>query len=308
MAGILVSLKDDAVLQDALDQIEQSGHGALVIDPADYGSETLAAIEEAVKSSRPALILMDYVPEDAFSVKLMQKVRDSSRFIKFIFFLNNETEIKHLIMAMNEGASAFLDSPLSKSLLKNYIKRALTRRNMEIEHEEELERCRKVKDEGKTDSIEQTDEIFRLKRNLELGSRLISHLLSSSSITPKPEVLLVSDSSYQMEMFKSSLEDHNFSVNTEKDGESALERIKKEKPGIIVSDLEMPGLNGIELCRAVKNDESLIPNYFIICTANQEKIDEVMKPENKVDDCLLKPGRPDDFNEFVARVALGLII
>ena len=123
----------------------------------------------------------------------------------------------------------------------------------------------------------------------------------------KPKVLLVSDSAYQLDLFRKHLEDLNFEVIMAGDGRQGLEKARLEHPRIIVSDLEMPGLNGVELCLAVKNDESLGPNHFIICTANQGRVLEVLKPENKVDDCLVKPGQGDEFQAFTARVALGLL-
>ena len=86
------------------------------------------------------------------------------------------------------------------------------------------------------------------------------------------KVLVVSDSAYQVDVFRHALEGANFHVSVAGDGRAGLEAIRRENPRIIISDLEMPGMNGIELCRAVKRETGIAPNHFIICTANEKKV------------------------------------
>jgi DNA-binding response OmpR family regulator len=81
-----------------------------------------------------------------------------------------------------------------------------------------------------------------------------------------------------------------------------------ENPRIIVSDLELEGGSGLEFCQSVKFTHKITPCHFVICTANQTRFAKVMTPGNGVDDCLLKPSGTHDTQEFIARVAMGLLL
>jgi CheY-like chemotaxis protein len=274
----------------------------------DSGREMgVLELVETIVSAAPELAVMDYLPTDSFSVKVMQQCRGRGDFIKFIFLVRLEVGLDHLVLAVNEGAGALLTIPIREEALLNYVNRALTQRKAEKAQEEQLARCEQLMAKERNGAAEQSAELSQLKRSQSLNHRLINHLLATTTARKKPKVLLVSDSTYQLDLFRKHLEDLNFQVATAADGAQGLEKARQEHPRIIVSDLEMPGLNGIELCLAVKNDETMGPNHFIICTANEGRIREVLKPENKVDDCLVKPGKGDEFQAFTARVALGLL-
>ncbi|MEW6266191.1 MAG: response regulator [Thermodesulfobacteriota bacterium] len=308
MARIMVKVSLAEVAEDItrflLDEkhetLTEPGSVSPVLNPEKLAEEILAR--------KPDLVILDYLAEDALSVKAMQMVRDKMPLIKFIFVLADEPPLAHLVLALNEGAAAFLAPPVARGALDNYVTRALSRQREEKANQEEIERCRRTADEEKACSLEQSLTIAKQTRVLRQYSLLVNHLLAAPPARPDRKVLVVSDSTYQIDLFRRHLEEANFQVLTAKDGQAGLETAHREHPRIIVSDLEMPNLNGLELCRAVKNDKALVPNHFIICTANEKKIEEVLRPEHLVDDCLLKPSRPEDFQEFTARVALGLLV
>ncbi|MEW5723864.1 MAG: response regulator [Thermodesulfobacteriota bacterium] len=308
MARILVGVGSPEAARIVRETLEEEGHEVLAANLAGAASGGPSRLAEAFLARDPDLVVADYLVEDALSVKAMQESLGRSPFLKFIFVLDRDPGLVHLVLALNEGATALLVPPLSRSALANYVARGLNRRREEITRSTELDRCRHVIEKEKACTLEQADELSQTHRRLRQSYRLINHLLATVGTGRKEfKVLLVSDSTFQVDLFRRPLEDHNFQVLSAPDGQKGLETAQREKPRIIVSDLEMPGLNGLELCRAVKNDQTLAPNHFIVCTANQNKIPDVLKPENMVDDCLLKPGRPEDFQEFLARVALGLL-
>jgi DNA-binding response OmpR family regulator len=286
-----------------------AGHEVLADPLVETDGLSLSEAVDAAAELAPELLVLDYVERDALSVKTMQQAREKAEFLKCIFVLAGEADRDHLIMAMNEGASALATSPVKETSFLNYVNRALSARRREMETAEEAERCRRLVDQERNCSLEQTAEIALLKRRLKNSDRLVNHLLATLGADRNHwTVLLVSDSAYQLDRFRKPLEDHNFTVTTAADGQAGLEKAQAERPRIIVSDLEMPGLNGLQLCKAVKNDASLNPNHFIIATADEGRINEIMRPENAVDDCLVKPKNPEDFQAFIARIGLGVLV
>jgi len=83
------------------------------------------------------------------------------------------------------------------------------------------------------------------------------------------------------------------------DGPSGLEKAKKERPGLIVLDLMLPGMDGKDVCRALKSDPvtQLIP--ILMLTARAEEVDRVIGLELGADDYVTKPFSP---RELVLRV------
>jgi CheY-like chemotaxis protein len=308
MARIWIQLDDPAAAAGTGRILEAEGHQVVI--GQDSGEEPLDQAQRAVRllESKPDVAVVGYQAEDALSVKVMQETRTRDPYLKFIFVLSGPVEPEHLVMAVNEGAAAFLTAALSSGALLNFVARAEAKKKREMDRDAEVDRCRDIIEKEKVCSLEQASQIARNRRLLQASQRLINHLLAASIPRNPRVVLLVSDSTFQLDLFRKSLEDHNFRVVTAANGSKGLEAAREHHPRIIVSDLEMPGLSGLELCRAVKNDETLSPNHFIVFTANERRMDEILRPENKVDDCLIKPSRSEDYQAFVARVALGIMV
>jgi DNA-binding response OmpR family regulator len=308
MARILVRIYSIST-EPVLAALTSAGHEAIVEQTTETDSLSVAEVVDAVKEHQPHAAILELDTRDALSVKAMQQARDEAPFLEFIFLVDQSPDLRHIIMAMNEGASAVLPFSVQPAALINYLNRSLNRKKRAEEHALEIERCRNLIEREKTCSGEQLTEITSLKRLIRRQDKLINYLLARMETRPRKwKVLLVSDSAYQLERLSRPLTEHHFDVVTAPDGQQGLEAARREHPRVIISDLEMPGMNGLELCRAVKNDDTLGPNHFIISTANEERIKEIMKPEYMVDDCLPKPSSPDDFTTFIARMALGLIL
>jgi two-component system, chemotaxis family, sensor kinase CheA len=87
-------------------------------------------------------------------------------------------------------------------------------------------------------------------------------------------ILVVEDAFSTRELEKSILETHGYLVDTAVDGLDALERITGHKYDLILSDIEMPRMNGFELCRTLKKNEGYKQIPFVMVTALQKEEDK----------------------------------
>jgi len=308
MAKILMSLADESLAARAGSAL-QGGHHELAalggLKPAELSEANLKAAAQAIFEAQGEVVLIDYWPEDDASVKLMQIVSESSALNHppFIFFEGPEYRAprEEILMVLNEGGHAFLTADFQPAALSNYVERALVgpgrlRPRARAPHDTDA-------------AIELLEETLGQIRARSLGfQKLIAYLLSTAFNLQNRKVLVVSDSTYQQEILKKTLEDNNFQVLTAQKPADALNTAKSESPHIIVSDLELEGQTGIELCQAIKFTNKIGPCHFVICTANQKKLAKIMTPGNGVDDCLLKPSGEHDILDFVSRVAMGLLL
>ncbi|HIO97665.1 MAG TPA: response regulator [Leucothrix sp.] len=104
-----------------------------------------------------------------------------------------------------------------------------------------------------------------------------------------PTLLLVEDDTRLAELTQEYLEQQPFTVNIEKRGDSAVQRIINEQPDLVILDLMLPGLDGMDVCRQVR------PHYtkpILMLTARDEDIDQVLGLELGADDYIIKPVKP----------------
>ncbi len=111
-----------------------------------------------------------------------------------------------------------------------------------------------------------------------------------------PRILVVDDERLIVDSLTYSLRQEGFDVESVDDGVSALDAVKKSPPDIIVLDVMLPGLNGIEVCRQLRTFSS-VP--VIMLTARSEEIDRILGLEIGADDYLVKPF---SFRELLARI------
>jgi phosphate regulon transcriptional regulator PhoB len=116
----------------------------------------------------------------------------------------------------------------------------------------------------------------------------------------KPKhILVVDDEADIVDLVSYNLRKEGFSVDTSFDGETALSKIKKGKFDLLILDLMLPGIQGIELCRILRKDPETENLPIIILTAKGEETDKVIGLEMGADDYISKPFSP---RELVARV------
>ena len=112
----------------------------------------------------------------------------------------------------------------------------------------------------------------------------------------EPEILIVDDEPQILRVMRAGLPARGFLVRTAASGEEALEEIEKRMPDLIVLDLVLPGLTGLEVCRAVRKS-SQVP--IIVLSAKGSERDKVVALEYGADDYLTKPF---GLNELIARI------
>jgi PAS domain S-box-containing protein len=103
------------------------------------------------------------------------------------------------------------------------------------------------------------------------------------------EILVVEDSPTQAEKLKQVLETHAYAVTTAPGGEAALERMQFRKPGIVLSDVLMPGMDGYALCKRIRGDAGLRDIPFILLTSLSDPEDVLKGLECGADGFITKP-------------------
>lgn len=112
-------------------------------------------------------------------------------------------------------------------------------------------------------------------------------------------ILVVDDEADIVELVSYNLKKEGFSVDSALDGETALSNIKKGKYDLLILDLMLPGIQGMELCRILRNDPKTEALPIIMLTAKGEEVDRILGLEMGADDYIAKPFSP---RELVARV------
>ncbi len=117
------------------------------------------------------------------------------------------------------------------------------------------------------------------------------------------KILIVDDETDVVDMLVMSLRSAGFTVNAVEDGPSALVRARSEPPSLIILDLMLPQMPGLEVCRALKSDPVLHGVPIIMLTAKAEEVDKIVGLELGADDYITKPFSP---RELVLRVNRSL--
>jgi DNA-binding response OmpR family regulator len=112
-------------------------------------------------------------------------------------------------------------------------------------------------------------------------------------------ILLIEDEKNILELVKFNLEQEGFRVLTAVRGNVGLETALKERPSLVVLDLMLPEMNGLEICKALKRNEKTRLTPIIMLTAKGTESDKVIGLELGADDYMTKPFSP---RELVARI------
>jgi two-component system phosphate regulon response regulator PhoB len=112
-------------------------------------------------------------------------------------------------------------------------------------------------------------------------------------------ILIVEDEQSIAEVLEYNLAKEGFAIDLDFRGDTALESIRSNPPDLILLDLMLPGLDGLEICRLIKRDPQTASIPLVILTARGEEVDRIVGLELGADDYIPKPFSP---REVVLRI------
>lgn len=113
------------------------------------------------------------------------------------------------------------------------------------------------------------------------------------------EILIVEDEAEIAQLIQLYLEKEGFSCRTCRDGLTALQLFQEQKPDLIILDLMIPKLDGLEVCARIRQKPGSKDPYILMLTAKGEELDRIIGLSTGADDYMVKPFSP---KELVARV------
>jgi DNA-binding response OmpR family regulator len=113
------------------------------------------------------------------------------------------------------------------------------------------------------------------------------------------KILIVEDEPEIAQLIQQTLEREGFSCRIASTGLEALEIFEQQQPDLIILDLMLPGLDGLEVCTRIRQKPTSKDPYILMLTARGEEIDRVIGLSTGADDYLVKPFSP---RELAARV------
>jgi two-component system phosphate regulon response regulator PhoB len=116
---------------------------------------------------------------------------------------------------------------------------------------------------------------------------------------PHERILLIEDEPDIAEVLQYNLEKEGFQVELASRGDAGLESVRRENPDLILLDLMLPGLDGLEVTRLLKRDPATAHLPIVMLTARSEEVDRIVGLELGADDYISKPFSP---REVVLRV------
>jgi phosphate regulon transcriptional regulator PhoB len=119
------------------------------------------------------------------------------------------------------------------------------------------------------------------------------------SIVKRTKILVVDDEKDIVDLIAYNLTNEGFAIVKAYDGDQAQKLIQAEKPDLVLLDLMLPGLQGLEICKRVRTNPETASVPIIMLTAKTEEIDKILGLEMGADDYITKPF---SVRELIARV------
>lgn len=116
-------------------------------------------------------------------------------------------------------------------------------------------------------------------------------------------ILIIEDEEHIVELIKFNLENNGYKVSFATDGQKGLELIESEQPDLVLLDLMLPKVDGIDICNRIKNNKNLKEIPIIMLTAKSGETDKIIGLEIGADDYITKPF---SVRELLARIKVVL--
>lgn len=113
------------------------------------------------------------------------------------------------------------------------------------------------------------------------------------------KILVVDDEEHILELIKFNLEKNGYGVITADNGKDAFLIAKEQQPDLMLLDLMLPGMDGLDVCKEVRKEASISNMPIIMITAKGEELDKILGLELGADDYITKPF---SVRELIARV------
>jgi two-component system, OmpR family, alkaline phosphatase synthesis response regulator PhoP len=113
------------------------------------------------------------------------------------------------------------------------------------------------------------------------------------------QILIIEDEAEIAQLIQLYLEKEGFSCRSARDGIAALQVFQEQQPDLIILDLMIPGLDGLEVCARIRQKPGPKDPYILMLTAKGEELDRIIGLSTGADDYMVKPFSP---KELVARV------
>ncbi|MBI2609383.1 MAG: response regulator [Deltaproteobacteria bacterium] len=117
----------------------------------------------------------------------------------------------------------------------------------------------------------------------------------------KKKVLIIDDEQDLIDLLTLRLENEGYEVSAALNGTEGLEKIKSEKPDIVLLDVMMPELNGYQVCRKLKQDDNLKDIPVVMLTAKAQESDKFWGMEIGADDYVTKPFEFSQLSEVIKK-------
>jgi two-component system phosphate regulon response regulator PhoB len=117
------------------------------------------------------------------------------------------------------------------------------------------------------------------------------------------KIMVVDDEADVIDMLVMNLRSAGFQVITVEDGATALVKVRNESPALVILDLMLPGMSGLEICKLLKGDAATRHIPVIMLTAKAEEVDKIVGLELGADDYVTKPFSP---RELILRINRSL--
>ncbi len=109
---------------------------------------------------------------------------------------------------------------------------------------------------------------------------------------PSQKVLVVDDEEPILELLKYNLEKQGYDVRTANEGQEAVDIARKFHPDLVLLDIMMPKMDGVEACRQIRATPELVNTFIVFLTARAEEYSEIAAFDGGADDYILKPIKP----------------
>ena len=117
------------------------------------------------------------------------------------------------------------------------------------------------------------------------------------------KILIVDDSPTERLYLTDILVKHGYTVSTAESADGVIERIRAERPELVLMDVVMPGTNGFQVTRAIARDPELAGMPVIICSSKNQETDRIWGMRQGAKDYLVKPVDPSQLLASIAALA-----